>query len=289
MRYILVGTLIIILIVFLINIGVFKNLQSLNFASFFKYTLPTSTYSYIPVSDNVNNKSNNTYLFNSNYSNPNLKDFKKSEISPYAGKIKIERVNISNYEEIILSAYGLQNNEKVNISGWSLVSNKSNFVITFGLKNLDFSKVFKESNILLENGYRVKIYSTYNPIGVNFELNKCIGYLNDFYHFIPKLPEICSKIEKRDIAHLSGVCQEYILKLKTCEIPKQFIVNDNDPRCFNYLKNINYQGCLDKNKNSSDFYLKEWRIFMGREILDNLHDKVILYDNKGLVVDEYIY
>ncbi|MGC8775796.1 MAG: hypothetical protein ACP5QN_00560, partial [Minisyncoccia bacterium] len=79
-------------------------------------------------------------------------------------------------------------------------------------------------------------------------------------------------------------------KLNTCEIPKNFNQADpNDPRCLSYLKNINYQGCFNKNKNNFDFYEKEWRIFMGREILDDLHDRVLLYDNKGLIVDEYLY
>lgn len=282
MRYILIFVLIIIFIIFLFTIGIFNNLNFKKINFFSNNFSTSSLYSYLPY--------NNFYL-SSPKSNNNLKDVPKEKISPYAGKIKIENIknykNNLNYEEIVLAANNLKNNEKIDITGWSLVSNKSNFVITFGLKNLDFSQVFKESNIVLGNRYKVKIYSTYSPVGVNFELNKCAGYLNESYNFIPKLPQNCPKIEKRDIAHLSGICQEYILNLKACELPKQFEISD--PACLNYLKNINYQGCFQKNKNNLDFYSKEWFIFMGREILDDLHDKVILYDRKGLIVDEYFY
>ncbi|MGB9608959.1 MAG: hypothetical protein ACPL3E_01130, partial [Minisyncoccia bacterium] len=271
MRYILIGILVIILIVFILSIGIFQNLKSVSNFFKFNFNFPTSSMVYMPY-----NYSGNSFG-NSNITTSSI-PFKKSELSPYYGKVKIENIkNLVNefprYEEIVLAVNNL-NNEKINITGWSLVSNKSNFVITFGLKDLDFSKVFKETNILLESGDRVKIYSTYSPVNVNFKLNKCIGYLNDYYNFIPKLPENCPKIEKRDIAHLSGLCQEYILKLNTCEIPKNFNQADpNDPRCLSYLKNINYQGCFNKNKNNFDFYEKEWRIFMGREILDDLHDR----------------
>ncbi|MCS6789087.1 MAG: hypothetical protein NZ484_00750 [Patescibacteria group bacterium] len=292
MKYVLTFVLIIIIIAFLFSIGLFKNLQLKNF-NFLKYIFPTSTYNYMSFYGNRNNTS--TYLGRIRFNNnSHLNNFNESEVSPYAGKVFIEDIKIygnqgQKYEEIILSVRGLQNQQKINISGWSLFSNKSNFIITFGLKNLDFSKVFKESSIVLENNYKVKIYSTHSPIGVNFELNKCSGYLNEFYNFVPNLPKNCPKIEKKEIAHLSGLCQDFILGLKTCEVPNQLRIIDNDPACLNYLKNINYQGCFDKNKNKFDFYTKEWLIFMNKEILDDLHDRVLLYDNKGLIVDEYIY
>jgi hypothetical protein len=289
MRYILIFVLIIIFIVFLVSIGIFKNIKSLKpLKDLFFGGFPTSSFSYLPTQSSLNTSFNHL--------NSNLPEgFKQNEISPYFGKIKIESIkNFGNqfprYEEIVLSANGLSNNEKINISGWSLFSNKSNFIITFGLKSLDFSRVFKEASIILEPQDKVKIYSSYSPINVNFKLNKCTGYLNDFYNFIPELPNDCQKPSKKEIATLSGLCQEYILKLKTCEVPKNIGEADpSDPKCLNYLKDINYQGCFNKYKNDLDFYQKEWRIFMNKEILDDLHDRVLLYDNKGLVVDEYIY
>lgn len=281
MRYILIAVLIIILIVFIFTSSVTKNFKSL-IGNLPKFT-STSSFLFSPPN----------YTFYSGWgSTSETSTFSNYKTSSYFKKVRIESIkNLVDYqpkyEEISLVADGIS--DKVDITGWSLVSNKNNFVITFGIKNLDFSKSFQESNIVLKKGDRVKIYSTYSPLGVNFALNKCSGYLNNGYFFVPPLEKNCPRPEKRDIAHLSGICQEYILKLDSCEIPKLFQINNSDPACLGYLNKINYQGCFEKYKNASDFYTKEWRIFMGREILDDLHDKVLLFDRNGLLVDEYIY
>jgi len=286
MRYVLIIVFIIIIIVFIFTIGVFKNFKSL--VNNFSFNFSSST---LFMSANNYAKNYFSYFGTSGTSSPfSLPEgFKEKDLSPYFKKIQIQSVKIYNtpipYEEIIISANNTEN--KVNLSGWSIKSNKNHFVLVNAVSKLDFSKVFKPENIFLEKGGKVLIYSTYSPLGIDFKSNKCIGYLNESYNFIPKLPTNCPQIEKRKIANLSGVCQDYILKLGTCEIPKNPPVFEVD--CLNFIKKINYQGCYDTYKNDLDFFSKDYYVFMGRKILDDLHDRVLLFDNKGLLVDEYIY
>lgn len=290
MKYILPAIFIIILIVFLLTNKFWQDISG-GFSSLFKGINSTSSFLY---SDKYfNSFSNWGSDWGANYSNQtNTSSFKKEDLSPYYKKVVIEKIKINSapkYEEIILRAQQFGSNQNLDISGWSLVSNTSQFVIVGAVKELDFKKVFQEKNIVLKNGEAVKIYSTPSPIYVNFKGNQCIGYLNQFYSFIPKLSEECPQISKKDIAHLSGLCQEYILNLKKCELPNNPPTQSLDSACMNYLKNINYNGCFERNKNNLNFYTKDWYVFMGREILDDLHDKVFLFDKNGKIVDEYIY
>ena len=284
MRYVLIIVFIIIIIVFIFTIGVFKNFKSL--VNNFSFNFSSSTL-FMPSNNYTKNYF--SYFTTVETSSSLPEGFKEKDLSSYFKKIQIQSVKIYNtpipYEEIIISANNTEN--KVNLSGWSIKSNKNHFVLVNAVSKLDFSKVFKPENILLEKGGKVQIYSTYSPLGIDFKSNKCIGYLNESYNFIPKIAVNCPQIEKRKIAYLSGACQDYILKLSNCEIPKNPPVFDVD--CLNFIKKINYQGCYDTYKNNSDFFLKDYYIFMGRKILDDLHDRVLLFDNKGLLVDEYIY
>jgi hypothetical protein len=290
MRYVLVIILIIILIVFIFTSRSIFNLKSFLVPSFLNFSTSNLTFKSSDIFAPPKGYFGEYSGYSGTNSTSNLPaGFKEKDLSPYFKKIQIQSVKIYNtlipYEEIII--YGNNINDKVNLNGWSVKSNKNYFVLVNAVSKLDFSKVFKPENILLEKGGKVQIYSTYSPLGIDFKSNKCIGYLNESYNFIPKLPTNCPQIEKRKIAYLSGACQDYILKLKSCEIPKNPPVSDVD--CLNFIKKINYQGCYDTYKNDSDFFSKDYYIFMGRKILDDLHDRVLLFDNKGLLVDEYIY
>lgn len=291
MKYILPAIFIIILIVFLLTNRFWQYISG-GITSFFKTFNTTSSSGWAPNITPPKWFTEWNWGGDSYYIGTNTSDFKKEEFSPFYKKVVIESVKINSnpkYEEIILAAAQLTANQNIDITGWSIVSNKNYFVITTALKELDFKKVFQQNNIFLKSGEKVKIYSTISPINVNFKGNQCIGYLNNNYDFVPKLPQNCPDIVKRDIAHLNGLCQEFILKLNKCELPVHPPIEASDVLCLNYLKNINYQGCFEKNKNNSNFDTKEWYIFMGREILDDLHDKVLLFDRSGKVVDEYLY
>ncbi len=69
----------------------------------------------------------------------------------------------------------------------------------------------------------------------------------------------------------------------------------SDTQCYDVLSTINYQGCYEKNHAGKNFLSNEWWIWLGKysqpqvNIFDPLHDRVLLFDANGKLVDEYIY
>ncbi|MFH0923809.1 MAG: hypothetical protein V1825_03675, partial [Candidatus Falkowbacteria bacterium] len=55
-------------------------------------------------------------------------------------------------------------------------------------------------------------------------------------------------------------------------------------------KNLNYSACIQKHLGESNFY-KGWRVYTGNGnlLFDQLHDKIELHDQAGLLVDSYEY
>ena len=176
-----------------------------------------------------------------------------------------------------------------NITGWTIKSNKGSFIIPQAQEVYSFGGA--QGNINLQSGDKISFYPTNGPKG-NFRLNKCAGYIEEISPFTPSLPKTCPYISRSEITNFSGACQEYILSLRSCQEPSANPpIPLNDDACRNFLRKLNYVGCVEKYGKDSDFLSGDWRVWIGDQlnIFDPLHDKVQLLDRAGKVVDEYTY
>ncbi len=192
------------------------------------------------------------------------------------------------YTELSLYA-NLNKDERVNISGWIIKTNKDSFKIPQAQDFYDSAGA--EEDIILRSGEKVLIYSLPKLRG-NFRLNKCIGYIEDAAPLTPSLSQNCPEISRSEIASFSGLCQNYIRSLGSCENPSANPpVPFNDSACHDFLSKLNYAGCVAKHKNDADFRLKEWWLWLGpsMNIFDGFHDRVQLFDGNGSLISEYVY
>jgi len=225
------------------------------------------------------------------------KDFTREQLSPYFNKVKISSVNTWNYPiQIRLYSY-LSNNEKVNITGWRIKSNNGQLIIPQAVNIYESSGLSPMTDIILSGSNSIVIYNNQNSLGKNLRLNKCLGYLQENYFFNPSLPQNCPSISHSEISYLSGKCQNYIQSLWGCKTPEKSFYDflatiGDDLICRNFLDTINYQGCFEKHHLDSDFLSNEWWLWLNwgaQPILDKQHDRLLLFDKQGLLVDEYTY
>lgn len=192
----------------------------------------------------------------------------------------------------IRSDYSLKNG--IDVSGWHMKGNKGDFLIPQAVNNFDPVSFGRLGDITVGANNYIYIYGVSSPMGLNFRLNKCTGYLNNFYKFDPPLPNNCPSVDRKEIASFSGNCQNLITSLGTCRIPADKDLNSptvlNDSACRAYLDKLNYRGCYERNYVVSNFLSNEWRVWLGKNIpFDSEHDRLWLFDREGLLVDEYTY
>jgi len=108
-------------------------------------------------------------------------------LSSNYGKVDIRSVNIKrdNFKEDYLILRNNSKEETINISGWTIETNKNDIKIPQAIKNLSYSFSTTEySDIILDYKDEVIISMGTSPKGVNFRVNKCSGYLVVHRHFI---------------------------------------------------------------------------------------------------------
>lgn len=219
--------------------------------------------------------------------------FTLADLSPYFKKVRIGSVSpgySGSYEQMSLYVYsGLEGSIKV--SGWQLRSNKGSQTVPKAVNFYEPSGLSQEEDIYLENGHTLYMYSAVSPVGRNLRMNKCLGYLEDYLDFTPPLPQTCPVIDRSEISRFSGQCQDVLLSVGPCRLPP---VNPpvpfNDYACRSFLDTLNYGGCVSRYRRDSDFLGKEWRVWYGTsDVLDNRHDRLLLFDENGKLVDVYSY
>lgn len=222
--------------------------------------------------------------------------FSQEKLSPYFKKVKLEIAKtVGNQKQFVFLKTNLQNKEKVNISGWQLKTNSQiSTPILWGIKYYDPFGYSKKEPIVLEAGDFAYLYFADSPVGQNFRLNKCSGYLNNSFQFNPPLPKNCPFPSRREFSFLSGRCQSFILSLKQCDTVSPAEIRTfsrpEELSCRIYLEEFNYKSCYNEHYLDPDFLSHEWRIWLNRPLqLDPEHDRLLLFDEKGLLVDEYIY
>lgn len=196
----------------------------------------------------------------------------------------------TNADTVILNENIGSDDGAINITGWRIQTNKNSYAIQRA------AKVYKTggsalTNVTLANGQSANIYAGSSAVNANFMGNSCMGYLTAQYSFVPKLAGMCTKPPKSEIATFTGLCQDYILKLKSCQPgdPNDSRIPVDDGACRNYVANLNYDGCVRLRQNDAKFLTNVWNIWAGKQFLDPLHDRVLLLDGNGKLVDYYLY
>jgi len=189
--------------------------------------------------------------------------------------------------------YNLPEKATVNVSAWRVQGLRGASFVPKAVPVYEANGLASEADIYLRNSDTLYLYlGGSSAIGKNFRLNKCMGYLPNVSEFSPYLPRECPLPDRSEYSNFTGQCQNYISSLGACGIP-----NFNDVRlpqgdyaCRSYLqKNFSYPSCMERYRGDANFIKPEVRAWIGGGFLDQYHDKVRLYDLKGLLVDAYEY
>ncbi len=221
--------------------------------------------------------------------------FTLKDLSPYYGEVTVGSVypgTLWNTGQVSLyTSYSSKSG--IDVTGWTIKSNRGSLLIPQAILDYNPWGYGADSDIVLKNGGRLDIYNSTSPIGKNLRINKCMGFLNNTYKFSPSLEcSYAKSYSDSDISNLTGDCQNFISSLGGCTSPSvgQVSYFSNEPACQAVLNNINYTGCYRENSNSSDFFSGRWIAWIpGTWSLDESHDRVLLFDKNGLLVDEYTY
>src|SRR3989338_4735790 len=123
--------------------------------------------------------------------------FNREEVSSYFEKVQISSVSFYSYgagaypKSLKLYSY-LEKDESINVSGWKIKGNGYEITIPQVIKIYNPESDNKEEDIVLADNNYLTVYSSKRPFNKNLRLNKCSGYLNNFYDFNPDLPNDCS-------------------------------------------------------------------------------------------------
>lgn len=196
----------------------------------------------------------------------------------------------TNADTVVLTEAIGSGDGAINVTGWKLQANQGNYTIQRAAKTYKTSGSLL-TNVTLANGQSANVYSGASAVSANFMGNSCIAYLSSQYTFVPKLTGSCTKPTKNEIATFSGACQDYILKLKACQAgdPNDSRIPASDAACRTFVGNLNYDGCVKTHQADAKFYSNVWNVWSGKTFLDPLHDRVLLLDNSGKLVDYYLY
>ncbi|RJQ26626.1 hypothetical protein C4565_06560 [Candidatus Parcubacteria bacterium] len=223
----------------------------------------------------------------------------ESQLSPFYKQIRINGVNPPDYfgdysSELTIATDNLKN--PADITGWTIRANLGGSIeIPRAVSEFSPYGSNPEGNIILRPSEYVRVYSWKSANGKNFRLNKCTGFLNQSYKFSPSLPEDCPSIaQDKKIITFTGACQDFLRSLPLCKLPSPSDLNrftgPNDIECRRIADQYTYGSCYDTNRTKTDFLSREWRVWLGGAMqFDPKHDRLILFDKQGLVVDEYVY
>jgi len=228
-------------------------------------------------------------------SHPASYSFKVIGFSPSYSQLKIltikasgssdldEYVTVINYSATSIDITGL------------IIKNKNNdaFSIPGGSEYLQLGSSYSPKDIILEPNKKADIFSGPSPIGKNFLLNKCIGYLNNFYNFSPRLPQECPRPIDQDIISLNENCRNYINSLPVCATPDTGDIRVGyDKQCTDYLTStLNYSGCVMRYQVDPDFLKIDWYLYLNRTsgFWNDSHDEAELVDKDGNLISSYSY
>lgn len=210
-------------------------------------------------------------------------DAPSPRFSEFYGRVKMGTVKSN---QISLRA-NFQSGEKINITGWYIKARNGGWYVPKAVNIYDPSGLAEPGDILLGRGETVNMYSGSSPLGVNFRLNLCTGYLNNDRKFSPTLPRQCPGADKATLRNFSSQCQDFVPgAVSSCKEPRSNPpLPYYDEGCLEYLELFSFKGCFDTYRSEPGFLKPEWRVWMGTTFVNARHDRVFLLDTNGFVID----
>ncbi len=246
---------------------------------------------------------NKTYVFyvrsrnkdNKIASQPVSYEFKIVGFSPLYKQLKISGVTgkaIPELNENIKITNGSQ--AGIDITGLIIKNQKNETVyLPMAAEVLNLQAGNLEKNLILEPGKSVIVHSGVSPVGKNFRLNKCSGYLNYYYIFLPKIQEDCPKPIEQEFVGYNKNCRDYIKNLKVCAPPNTADLKITfDRQCTDYLLSaFNYSSCVNRYQVYPDFLKNDWYVYLGKSygFWNDSHDEAKLLDKNGNLIDSLSY
>lgn len=179
------------------------------------------------------------------------------------------------------------------ISGWEIGNTLGNRFPLPLAEKLPYSDAARIVRLL--PGETAYLHTGASPIGASFMENACTGYFNQNHSFNPTLGESCPRPEVSRLVQFRDPCLRFLeANIRTCRVPNlsEDAAFGIGQECVDFVNdNLNYSSCVREERNRPDFYRGIWHLYLGRPtaIYRNLHDKITLYDQFGLIVDSYQY
>ncbi|RJQ32021.1 hypothetical protein C4572_01625 [Candidatus Parcubacteria bacterium] len=191
-----------------------------------------------------------------------------------------------------------KNTESVRITNWK-IKGRNGLDMTVGKGAIYYYADLTsqpQEDIFLKPGERAIIMTGASPLGTNFKINKCLGYLSQFHSFNPKISVKCPSLRDKEIPpnlRNDDQCLDYIEDSRSCQtvlsIPSKEKLSSS---CQEFIiENSNYKNCAETYKSDSDFYYPEWRIYLGRseELWKKKRETITLTDENNNIVDSISY
>ncbi len=188
---------------------------------------------------------------------------------------------------------------QITVTGWRVESalTKQGVVIGSASELPFLGGASAEGPIVLHEDQELLLSTGRSPNGVSFRINKCVGYFEQFQDFSPPLPRECPSPYDEMLRYPYKTagnehCMDFIDGLDECTLTVTEIPPGVGGQCQDFVLNtLSYQGCITDHKNDPDFYENEWRVFLGRnqELWGNTHDRILLLDENGKLVDSVSY
>ncbi|MBU3942402.1 hypothetical protein KKA24_00285 [Patescibacteria group bacterium] len=212
----------------------------------------------------------------------------------YVGKVKIYNINkASEYNPSLIKIdVRPYKGEPINLTGWSIKTRKGTFTIPQGMEY--YKKDGYSSDIIIKESSYLNIIGESEPFGTkkNFKTNVCLGYLSKSENIYPSFYSYCSTPKLEELDGFTPYCKEYLINQRTCKMPdysSDFKIS-TDSSCVSYILNyFTYNGCFERSSKEKDFLSNYWYIYVNKNIVEELHDTVYLYDQNGILIDEYLY
>jgi hypothetical protein len=154
----------------------------------------------------------------------------------------------------------------------------------------------KTEPVFISPGQTVYVITGRSPIGYSFRINKCTGYLNNYYqNFIVSLPNSCPLIKSYPLPArpnaLKDNCLDFLDTISSCQTEFSF-ASDLAEDCKTFITDrANYPRCVADFSNDKDFLGDSWNIYLGRDdsLWKSKREIIDLVDQQGNVISTYTY
>lgn len=228
-----------------------------------------------------------------------LAQISSAAASPYKGKAYLFAENAGHEDpaqEYVVIRADRDNAARIPITGWILESPLTgrSAVIGNAAETLVLGHI-EEGALYLEPGDSVIVATGRSPVGASFRTNVCIGYLNQFQSFEPRLEETCpaAKGEEQYASSrdLGEACYDYLDTFPRCKLELS-LPEYLSSSCRDFvLENLTYNGCVKNHRGDSTFAKDEWRVFLNRsgELWKERFEVITLLDGQRGLVDTATY